>query len=271
MTLSGVRPSAPFRRPGTRRRPELVILVLALALVLPLALGRVGFADDTRKGADAGPTDGTAAPLDLVKSSVSRVHAIIPSRPAGDPTSEDQRAEIRRVAHDLFDVDEMARRALGQHWKGLAPPEQAEFSRLFTTVIERVYVTAVEAYAASSVAFQGEKVTGPYARVRSRMITTHGPGISIEYHLFKRNSRWAVYDLSLDGVSLVSNYRSQFNSIIRASSPAQLLEKLRTDRPRHTQSRGGVESSRAPQPAPSIRERLAAAGLFVVMTSSRRQ
>jgi phospholipid transport system substrate-binding protein len=239
-----------------------VILVWALALVLPLALGRVGFADDTRKRDDAGPTDGTLAPLNLVKSSVSRVRAILPSRTAGDAGSEDRRTEIRRVAHALFDFDEMARRALGRHWKGLAPPEQAEFSRLFTNVIEQVYVTAVEAYAAPTVAFQGDKVTGTYARVRSR--------ISIEYHLFERNSRWAVYDLLVDGVSLVSNYRSQFNSIIRASSLAQLLEKLRMDRPRYTQSRGAVESSRAPQLAPSTRERLAA-GLLVVMTSSRRQ
>jgi phospholipid transport system substrate-binding protein len=247
-----------------------VILVWALALVLPLALGRVGFADDTRKRDDAGPTDGTLAPLNLVKSSVSRVRAILPSRTAGDAGSEDRRTEIRRVAHALFDFDEMARRALGRHWKGLAPPEQAEFSRLFTNVIEQVYVTAVEAYAAPTVAFQGDKVTGTYARVRSRMITPHGPEISIEYHLFERNSRWAVYDLLVDGVSLVSNYRSQFNSIIRASSLAQLLEKLRMDRPRYTQSRGAVESSRAPQLAPSTRERLAA-GLLVVMTSSRRQ
>ena len=205
-----------------------------------------------------------------MKSSVSRVRAIIQSWPASDTGSEDRRTEIRRVAHDLFDFDEMARRALGRHWNGLAPPEQAEFSRLFTNVIEQFYVTAVEAYAGQTVAFQGETVTGTYARVRARVITTHGPGIAIGYHLFERHSRWAVYDVLLDGVSLVSNYRSQFNSIIRASSLAQLLDKMRTDRPRYTQSRGAAESPRAPELAPSTRERLAA-GLFVVMTSSRRR
>jgi phospholipid transport system substrate-binding protein len=204
-----------------------------------------------------------------VKSSVSQVRAIITPGPAGDIENEHRRAEIRRGAHDLFDFDEMARRALGRHWHGLTPPQQAEFARLFTDAVEPFYVRAAEAYAGQTLVFQGETVTGPYARVRSRMIMTHGPGIAIGYHLLARHSRWAVYDILQDGVSLVSNYRSQFNSIIRASSSAQLLDKMRTGRPRYAPSRGAVESFPGPELAPSTRERLTA-GLIVVMTSSRR-
>jgi phospholipid transport system substrate-binding protein len=149
------------------------------------------------------------------------------------------------------------------------PQEQDEFVRLFTDVLKQFYVMAVERYS-ENVAFLGEEITGVYAQVRSRIITNRGSGISIEYRLFESGSRWAVYDVVLDGVSLVSNYRSQFNSIIRASSFAQLLNRMRTEQSKRTQSRGAVASSKAQEREPVL-ERWAAGLLLGAMSQTRRQ
>jgi phospholipid transport system substrate-binding protein len=238
-----------------------------MILVLALAIGSVGFADDTRKDG-ARPTAGPPSPLDLVELSFSRVLAIVQSQPAGVTGSEHRRTELRRVAEDLFDFNEMARRALGQHWNGRVPREQDEFVRLFTDVLKQFYVVAVERYSGENVAFLGEEVTGAYAQVRSRIITNQGSGISIEYRLFESGSRWAVYDVVLDSVSLVSNYRSQFNSIIRASSFPQLLKRMRTEQSKRTQSGGAVASSRAQEREPVL-ERWAA-GLLLGAASHGR-
>jgi len=238
-----------------------------MILVLALAIGSVGFADDTRKDGTR-PTAGPPSPLDLVELSFSRVLAIVQSQPAGVTGSEHRRTELRRVAEDLFDFNEMARRALGQHWNGRVPREQDEFVRLFTDVLKQFYVVAVERYSGENVAFLGEEVTGAYAQVRSRIITNQGSGISIEYRLFESGSRWAVYDVVLDGVSLVSNYRSQFNSIIRASSFPQLLKRMRTEQSKRTQSGGAVASSRAQEREPVL-ERWAA-GLLLGAASHGR-
>ncbi len=167
-------------------------------------------------------------PLDLVKASVSRVLAIVQSPRVVVSDGGQRRTEIRRVAQGLFDFNEMARLTLARHWKDRSAQEQEEFVRLFTDLLERSYLTTIENYAGEKVTFLGESVSGPYAQVRSRITTDRRVEISIEYRLLESGARWAVYDVVLDGVSLVSNYRSQFNSIIRTASFTDLLAKLRS-------------------------------------------
>ena len=166
-------------------------------------------------------------PLDLVKASVTRVVAVIQSQPAGATLSGPRRAQIRRIAEELFDFDEMARRALGQHWKNRSPQEQAEFVPLFVSLLERSYLTAIGSYPLSTITFQSESVDGAYADVRSRIISDRHE-VPVEYRLLRSGGRWAVYDVVADGVSLISSYRSQFNSVIRTSSFAGLMERLRS-------------------------------------------
>jgi phospholipid transport system substrate-binding protein len=196
--------------------------LVALAIsVVALAIGA------HPAGAQPKPAADQIGPLDLVRASVSRVLAIVQSPRVVVSDDRQRRTEIRRVAQGLFDFNEMARLTLARHWKDRSVPEQEEFVRLFTDLLERSYLTTIENYAGERITFLGELVSGPYAQVRSRITTDRRVEISIEYRLLESGARWAVYDVVLDGVSLVSNYRSQFNSIIRTSSFADLLAKLR--------------------------------------------
>jgi len=168
-----------------------------------------------------------AGPLELVRATVARVLSIVQA-PNAVSSGGSQRTEIRRVAQGLFDFNEMARLTLAGHWKDRSLREQEEFVRLFTDLLERSYLTTIENYAGERITFVGESISGPYAQARSRITTDRRMEISIDYRLIESGARWAVYDVVLDGVSLVSNYRSQFNSIIRTSSFADLLTKLRS-------------------------------------------
>jgi phospholipid transport system substrate-binding protein len=260
MSPSLVRAPSTICRPAVRRLPALVVLVLALTF------GSGAVVHGAQRGDDTGSPTGSLRPLALVRSAASRVLAIAQSPPAGITGSEDRRTGIRRVAHDLFAFNEMARRVMGQHATDCLPQEQDEFVRLFADVFTQAYVTTVERYSGENVAFLGEEVTGAFAQVRSLVITTRGSRMSIEYQLLARGPRWAVYDIVLDGASLVSTYRSLFNSSIRTSSFAQLMERMRTEQLRR-QARDAGTSFRATEREPS-RGRLE--GLLLVAPSSAR-
>ncbi len=158
-------------------------------------------------------------PLEVVMTSFSRVLSA---------EAEQRQVEIRRATEELFDFHEMARRILGVHWAGGSAQQHEEFIRLFTDMLGRAYLSNIGNLPLASVTFQGESVTGPFARVRSRIAVGRRGDTSIDYLLLERDGRWTIYDVVLDGVGLVSSYRSQFNSILRTSSFAQLLERLRS-------------------------------------------
>jgi phospholipid transport system substrate-binding protein len=219
-----------------------------------------------QRGDDTGSTTGSLRPLDLVKFSVSRVLAIAQSPPVGITGSEERPTGVRRVAHDFFAFNEMARRVMGQHSKDCLPQEQDEFVRLFADLFTQAYVTTAERYSGENVAHLGEEVTGAFAQVRSLVITTHGSRIAIEYQLLARGSRWAVYDIVLDGASLVSTYRSQFTSSIRTSSFTPPMKRMRTERLTRPARAAGT-SFRANELEPSRRR---FEGLLLGATSSAR-
>lgn len=130
----------------------------------------------------------------------------------------------------MFDFDDMPRRILAQHWKDGTPKEQ-EFIRLLTELLEGAYLTSIGNYPLTSITFQGESINGSCAEVRSSMAGGRGGSIAIEYRLFESDWRWAVYDVAVDGISLVSSYRSQFNAILRRHSFTKLLEQLQSREP----------------------------------------
>lgn len=167
--------------------------------------------------------DGAEVERDRAERGEGRVPAPVPER--------SRPVELRRIAVDLFDFDEMARRTLSRHWAGRTRAEQAEFVRLFMDLIERAYVGRIESYAGEKIVYLGESLDGTYAVVRSKILTTRGRSdTAIDYRLLRRDGRWRVYDVLIDGVSFVSTYRSEFNRVIAGSSYNALVDALRNRR-----------------------------------------
>jgi phospholipid transport system substrate-binding protein len=203
-------------------------LAVFASLGIALVCGsQPALAQSQGKGDEAGPPASGLPPLELVKSSMTRVLALTQAQAAG-PAASTQRRELRLVAEALFDFNEMSRRMLGAHWKEGTPEEQAEFVRLFTDLLERSYLTALGHFPLATISFEGEMVSGPYALVSSRIAVGHRGAASLEYRLLETDGRWAVYDVVVDGVSLVLSYRSQFNSILRTSRFAELLDRMKS-------------------------------------------
>jgi phospholipid transport system substrate-binding protein len=180
-------------------------------------------------------TPGT--PRDVVQTAVGRVLAALPADGGGRPAADDpaaraagerRRVEMRRVAADLFDFEEMAQRALSRHWAARTAAEQAEFVRLFTDLLERTYVGRIEAYAGERIVYVGDIVTDGYATVRTRIVTKRRTETALDYRLHRPGpGPWKVYDVLVDGVSFVATYRSQFDRVIQEESYAALVERLR--------------------------------------------
>ncbi len=203
--------------------------LVAIAAVLPFGPFGAAPALAQTMVTDAQPGQAAArsGPLNVVSSSVTRVLTIVRSQAADATASGARRAEIRQAAVELFDFDEMSRRLLGPRWTDASPEEQQDFIALFTNLLERAYLNTLGNYRLATITFQGETISGSYALVQSRMAAGKGE-VAIEYRLFERDGRWAVYDVSVEGVSLISNYRSQFNSILKRRSFAQFLDLLRS-------------------------------------------
>jgi phospholipid transport system substrate-binding protein len=174
-----------------------------------------------------------AGPREVVETAVNRVivaiqRADMESDPAAARIArERRRIEIRRTAGGLFDFDEIARRALSRQWTARTPEEQAEFVRLFTDLLERTYIGRIEAYSGETIVYLGETVDGPFATVRSKVITRRRTETPLDYQLHLRDGRWKVYDVLIDRVSFVATYRSEFSRILQKESYAALVERLR--------------------------------------------
>jgi phospholipid transport system substrate-binding protein len=138
-----------------------------------------------------------------------------------------RRAQVRDVATEVFDVAETARRALGPHWQQRTPAEREEFVRLFRDLLEQTYVTRIEEYGGERVEYLSERVDGDTSVVRAQIVTRDGKTVPVEGRLLQKNGRWYVYDILIENVSLVANYRSQFDRIIRTSSYDELVKRLR--------------------------------------------
>ncbi|MBI4256350.1 MAG: ABC transporter substrate-binding protein, partial [Candidatus Rokubacteria bacterium] len=134
----------------------------------------------------------------------------------------------RRIANDIFDFSETAKRSLARHWQSRTPAEREEFVQLFGDLLERSYISKIELYGGEKIGYIGESMDGDLATVRTRIVTRHGSEIPIDYKMHHLGSRWLVYDVTIEGVSLVANYRTQFNKIIQTSSYAELVKRMKT-------------------------------------------
>jgi phospholipid transport system substrate-binding protein len=139
----------------------------------------------------------------------------------------ERRAAIRRLANEIFDFNETTRRSLGQHWNARTPAEREEFVKLYADLLERSYIGKIELYSGERIQFVGDSIERDQATVRTRLVTKAGTEIPVDYRMHRvAGDRWLAYDVAIEGVSMVANYRAQFNKIIQASGYRSLVGKL---------------------------------------------
>jgi phospholipid transport system substrate-binding protein len=167
-------------------------------------------------------------PTDQLRSYTEQVMKILED-PAmrGDDKRDERRAAVRRVAVEVFDLNETARRALGRHWQARTPEQRKEFVDLFADLLERTYLSRIDQYGGEQVRYLSESIDGNTAVVRAKVLTRKGTEVPVEARLHKPGDRWLMYDVLLENVSLVGNYRAQFDQIIRTSSYDELVRRLR--------------------------------------------
>ncbi len=167
-------------------------------------------------------------PTNQTKQSVDAVIDVLKNKELKKPEKEPQRrAAIRKIVGERFDFEEMAKRSLAQNWKKRTPEEQKEFVRLYSDLLENAYIRKIERYEDEKVVYGEERVEGAYAAVKTNIITTKEVSIPIEYRLQQEGTQWKVYDVVVEGVSLVNNYRNQFNSILRSGTYEDLVKRLK--------------------------------------------
>jgi len=189
------------------------LITTAVALTLATAL--------------AVPPVSAGAPTDQLKAQVDRVLKLLDD-PALKDKPKDKRVAVRKVAEDIFDFGETAKRSLGRHWADRTPAERDEFVKLFGDLLERSYISKIELYGGEKIQYVSDKIDGEQASVMSKLLTKTNTEVPIEYRMLKKGERWLVYDVIIEGVSLVSNYRTQFNKIIQTSSFAELVKKMKS-------------------------------------------
>lgn len=165
-------------------------------------------------------------PLEAIKRSTDQVMEILKD-PSLKENSELRDQRLWDVVAQRFDFEEMAKRALAVHWKDRSPQEQREFVDLFGKLLHKSYSGKLAQYSDERVEFLGEEIEGNRAEVRTKIISK-GTEIPIDYKMHRRSEDWRVYDVVIEGVSLVNNYRNQFHRIVVSSGYKELIRRMRT-------------------------------------------
>jgi phospholipid transport system substrate-binding protein len=208
--------------------------LVALAAVLALLVAR-----DAAAGV---PTDQLRGSIDLVLKVVTDPEL------KKEAKTVERRKRVRAVVDQIFDFTEISRRCLGRHWQARTPAEREQFVALFGDLLENAYVAKIESYSGEKIEYPGDVIEGDLAVVKTRIVTKQQTEIPVDYRMFLQNGRWAVYDVSIEGISLIGNYRTQFNAVINRSGYPELVAKLKAkadERP------GAREAGRREAPAPA--------------------
>lgn len=195
--------------------PRLSTSVVIVASMLSFALPSAAW---------AGP------PTDQLRTGIERIFKVLADPElAGDGKAPQRKTAVARIAGEVFDFGEMSKRTLGPHWEQRTPAEREDFARLFTALIQRSYFSKVDEHGSEKTLFRTETVDGNHAVVRTTLLLARGVQMPLDYAMINAGDRWRVYDLSIDGISLVANYRAQFNRIIRTASYADLVTRMKSE------------------------------------------
>lgn len=196
------------------RQVQYVMLVSKIALLGSVLLF---FAGDVFAG----------LPTDQLKASIDKVLNVLNDKTFKVPAMKAKRREVlMNLSNEVFDWNEMAKRSLGIYWKERTHDEQKEFVKLFTVLLENTYMDKIESYSGEKIVYSKETVEDQYALVETKIITKQDTEVSVNYWMFNTSGRWFVYDITVEGISLVKNYRTQFSEIMARSSYQELLKKL---------------------------------------------
>jgi phospholipid transport system substrate-binding protein len=169
-------------------------------------------------------------PQDRVRETVDAVLVVLQDKSLQGPENLERRREkMRKAVFQRFGFEEMAQRALGQYWPKRTPAEKKEFVTLFGELLERSYINKIESYTGDqTVLYTKETIDKDgYASVRTEVVNKRDLNAVVEYRLLQRGGNWQVYDVVIEGVSLVNNYRNQFHTIINHESYDALVKKLK--------------------------------------------
>lgn len=167
-------------------------------------------------------------PTQQIKQTTDKILSIL-SDPAlkGPGKAPDREKLIGQAIDKRFDWEELARRSLARYWAQRTPEEKKEFIQIYGELLERTYLDKVEGYSGETVRYEGETIEGEYSTVKVKILTAKKTEISVEYRLMKKEMNWLVYDISIQQVSLVNNYRSQFNGFLQKSPYQELIRRLK--------------------------------------------
>jgi phospholipid transport system substrate-binding protein len=171
---------------------------------------------------------GAGEPTEAIREAVNQGVEILKNAKLDDPQQRSQVIDrLRKIVYPLFDFNEMAMRSLGANWRRIDPQQRKEFVSTFTALLEKTYADQIDLYDGQKVIYTGENIDGNYAQVDSRVIDKNGQTYSVNYRVHKVDGKWKIYDVVAENISVVNNYRSQFNRVIARSSFEELLKTMR--------------------------------------------
>lgn len=166
-------------------------------------------------------------PTETVRKCVDEVVRIVSDKEMKKPANDSKRRQaLKKTIGSIFDHNEMAQRSLARHWRDRTAEEKRVFVDLFATLLENSYASKIESYNNEKIVYVKESIDGEYAEVNSKIVTAKRDEFTLDYRLMLKGGKWLVYDVVIEGVSLVSNYRTQFNKIITSHNYGELVKKL---------------------------------------------
>jgi phospholipid transport system substrate-binding protein len=196
------------------QRRTILTLTLTAAIVLSLAPSRFlapASADE---------------PMSVVKGTVDQALDVL--RDKNTPLAQRQ-DKLRQIVAATFDFTEMAKSALGYHWKAITPAQQQEFTTAFVAFIEDSYLSKINDYSGQQVNFLRASNEGAqYAQVNTDIVQPKGDAIHVNYRLLQENGTWKIYDVTVDAISIIANYRNQFNRVMNNKGYDTLIADLKS-------------------------------------------
>jgi phospholipid transport system substrate-binding protein len=169
-----------------------------------------------------------SGPMERIKSVSDRILAILSDEKLKSPEKKQEKIQlVKDEIAKIFDWEEFSKRSLAQHWQKLTPEQKKEFISLYQKLLETVYADRMDEYSGEKIKYEAEEISGNLAIVKVMVLGYKGADVPLIYRLVNKNNTWMVYDVVIEGASLVNNYRSQFNSIMIRSGFSGLVKAIK--------------------------------------------